>query len=70
MCLTRAFKESLPHWQLALIGRRNSGRMWLLAGFHPAPPAQPPSSSLEMWIWLMVIAAIVVIGAMALTWRR
>jgi hypothetical protein len=44
--------------------------MWLLAGFHPAPPAQPPSSSLEMWIWLMVIAAIVVIGAMALTWRR
>ncbi len=44
--------------------------MWLLAGFHPAPPAQPPSGSLAMWIWLMVIVAIVVVGTMALTWRR
>ena len=44
--------------------------MWLLASIHPAPPATPPDGSLAEWIWLTVILALVVLGAMALTWRR
>jgi hypothetical protein len=44
--------------------------MWLLATVRPAPPANPPSGSLLMWILLTVVVALLVTGAVVFTSRR
>jgi cytochrome b len=44
--------------------------MWLLATVRPAPPANPPSGSLLMWVLLTVVVALVVAGTVVFTSRR
>lgn len=44
--------------------------MLLLDVVHPAPPAPIQSGSLDGWVWLMVVLALVVAGGVVLTSRR
>jgi hypothetical protein len=44
--------------------------MWLLATVRPAPPANPPSGSLLMWVLLTVVVALFVAGTVVFTSRR
>jgi hypothetical protein len=44
--------------------------MWLLATVRPAPPANPPSGSLLVWVLLTVVVALFVAGAVVFTSRR
>jgi hypothetical protein len=37
---------------------------------HPAPPAHFVDDSLTFWIWLVVILAVAVLGAIVLALRR
>ena len=53
----------------------NSPEMWvdaaaLLGTLRPAPPANPPSGSLVLWIWVTVGVALLVAGAVVFTSRR
>jgi hypothetical protein len=48
---------------------RNCGGV-LIASIHPAPPAQTPHSSVELWLLLAVVLLLVVAGGMVLTSRR
>jgi anti-sigma-K factor RskA len=38
--------------------------------FRPAPPAHLADDSLTFWIWLVVVLAVAVVGAIALSLRR
>jgi hypothetical protein len=41
-----------------------------LVAAHPAPPAPPPSDSLEGWLWLLVVLTVVVVTGLVLSSRR
>lgn len=65
------FNESLQRGHRGLTGDRNSGGVpLLLETLHPAPPAPLPDGSLDGWIWLTVVLAVVVLGGIVLTSRR
>jgi hypothetical protein len=49
---------------------RDSAGVWLLADLHPAPPAPLPDGSLVGWVWLMIVVAVLVAGAVVLGSRR
>ena len=42
----------------------------LLAGIHPVAPAHTPHSSVEAWVLLAIVLAVVVASGMFLTSRR
>jgi hypothetical protein len=43
--------------------------MWL-ADLHPLPPAAPPTSSLEGWVWFAIVLAVVVASGLVIASRR
>jgi hypothetical protein len=42
----------------------------LLLDLHPMPPAATPGSSLEAWVWIAVILAVIVASGLVLASRR
>ena len=41
-----------------------------LANLHPAAPASAPGGSLMGWLWLVIVAGIVVVGGLLIASRR
>ena len=44
--------------------------MLIAAALHPAPAVHVATSSLTLWVWLFVVVAAGVLGAIALALRR
>jgi hypothetical protein len=50
--------------------RRESAGVQLLADLHPVAPAHAPGGSLMGWVWLGIVAGIVVAGGLLIASRR
>jgi hypothetical protein len=53
-----------------LIHARDSAAVQLLATVQPAPAAPPVGGSIHLWIWAVLVLAVIVVGGYVLSLRR